>query len=171
MIDRKTELEIEHRINRRWLDDVLAQDATAIHLLKVRQEVIEAVLKGMEQPVRLGATAFDTGTGPSWEPKEASDGCNAELLPRCSKLDGSTLSIVPAYTEAGYFTEANCVTIRDAEGRMALYVPHHPLPAPPSGVRCSTCGKTVEEAGNQSACSNSWHLTYAPSVVAPEGEK
>jgi hypothetical protein len=49
---------------------------------------------------------------------------NPELLPRCDKLDGSTLKIVPSYTEAGYFTEANCVTIEDEEGRRAIYVPY-----------------------------------------------
>lgn len=43
-------------------------------------------------------------------------------LPRCEKLDGSTLRIVPAYTEAGQFCEANCVTITDGE-RTAIYVP------------------------------------------------
>jgi hypothetical protein len=43
-------------------------------------------------------------------------------VPRCEKLDGSTLSIVPAYTEAGMFMQANCVTITDGE-RTAVYVP------------------------------------------------
>jgi len=43
-------------------------------------------------------------------------------LPRCDKMDGSTLRIVPSYTEAGMFCEANCVTITDGE-RTALYVP------------------------------------------------
>jgi hypothetical protein len=43
-------------------------------------------------------------------------------LPRCERMDGSTLSIIPSYTEAGWFTEANCVTISDGE-RTALYVP------------------------------------------------
>ena len=47
----------------------------------------------------------------------------SELLPRCEKLDGSTLRIVSTYTEAGYFCEANCVTIEDKEGRRALYAP------------------------------------------------
>ena len=47
---------------------------------------------------------------------------NPELLPRCGNLDGSSLKIVPSYTEAGYFTEANCITIADEEGRKALYV-------------------------------------------------
>jgi hypothetical protein len=28
-------------------------------------------------------------------------------LPRCPELDGSTLRIVPSYTEAGAFTEAS----------------------------------------------------------------
>jgi hypothetical protein len=45
-----------------------------------------------------------------------------ELLPRCPALDGSTLRIVPAYTEAGQFCEANCVTVTDGE-RTAVYVP------------------------------------------------
>lgn len=43
-------------------------------------------------------------------------------IPRCERMDGSTLSIVPAYTEAGKFKEANCVTITDGE-RSAVYVP------------------------------------------------
>jgi hypothetical protein len=43
-------------------------------------------------------------------------------LPRCDKMDGSTLRIVPSYIEAGMFREANCVTITDGE-RTALYVP------------------------------------------------
>jgi hypothetical protein len=48
-----------------------------------------------------------------------------QQLPRCQKLDGSTLSIVPDYTEAGAYKEANCVTITDGE-RTAVYVPHEP---------------------------------------------
>ena len=44
-------------------------------------------------------------------------------IPRCPKLDGSTLRIVPAYTEAGEFGEANCITIADGE-RTVVYVPH-----------------------------------------------
>lgn len=36
-------------------------------------------------------------------------------------LDGE-LRIVPAYVEAGWFTEANCVTLTDGE-RRAVYVP------------------------------------------------
>jgi hypothetical protein len=47
-------------------------------------------------------------------------------LPRL--LDGEGLSIVPAYTEAGYFGEANVVTITDGE-RTALYVPLSPTRA------------------------------------------
>jgi len=43
-------------------------------------------------------------------------------LPRCEKLDGSSLRIVPAYTEAGQFCEANAVTITDGE-RTAVYIP------------------------------------------------
>lgn len=46
----------------------------------------------------------------------------SEQLPRCDNLDGSSLRIVPAYTEAGRFCEANCVTITDGE-RTAVYVP------------------------------------------------
>ena len=49
-----------------------------------------------------------------------------EQLPRCGKLDGSTLKIVPAYTEAGYFCEANCITVEDKDGRRAVYVPLEP---------------------------------------------
>lgn len=45
-----------------------------------------------------------------------------EDLPRCDKLDGSSLSILPAYTEAGMFCEANCLTVTDGE-RTAVYVP------------------------------------------------
>lgn len=56
--------------------------------------------------------------------KMENEAINQELLPRCGKLDGSTLKIVPSYTEAGYFTEANCVTIEDEEGRRAIYVPY-----------------------------------------------
>lgn len=43
-------------------------------------------------------------------------------LPRCEKMDGSSLRIVPAYTEAGQFCEANCITVTDGE-RTAVYVP------------------------------------------------
>ncbi len=43
-------------------------------------------------------------------------------LPRCEKLDGSTLRIVPAYTEAGMFCEANVITVTDGN-RTALYIP------------------------------------------------
>ncbi len=43
-------------------------------------------------------------------------------LPRCERMDGSGLRIVPSYTEGGWFSEANCVTISDGE-RTALYVP------------------------------------------------
>jgi hypothetical protein len=53
---------------------------------------------------------------------------NSELIPRCDKLDGSTLRIKPSYTEAGYFCEANCITVVDREGRTALYVPFKALP-------------------------------------------
>ena len=45
-----------------------------------------------------------------------------DQLPRCEKLDGSTLRIVPGYTEAGRYCEANCVTITDGT-RTAIYVP------------------------------------------------
>lgn len=47
---------------------------------------------------------------------------DAEDIPRCPELDGSTLRIVPNYTEAGWFAEANAVTITDGE-RTAIYVP------------------------------------------------
>ncbi len=46
----------------------------------------------------------------------------ANDLPRCHALDGSSLRIVPAYTESGEFGEANCITITDGE-RTAVYVP------------------------------------------------
>lgn len=45
-----------------------------------------------------------------------------EDLPRCENVDGSTLRIVSAYTEAGGYMEANCVTITDGV-RTAVYVP------------------------------------------------
>jgi hypothetical protein len=45
----------------------------------------------------------------------------AENIPRCPMLDGSTLRIVPADTEAGRFREANCITVTDGE-RTAVYV-------------------------------------------------
>lgn len=43
-------------------------------------------------------------------------------LPRCDKLDGSSLRIVPAYTEAGRYCEANCIMVTDGE-RTAIYAP------------------------------------------------
>lgn len=48
---------------------------------------------------------------------------NRQELPRCTDMDGSTLKIVPAYTEAGYFQEANCITVTDGE-RTAIYIPY-----------------------------------------------
>ena len=53
----------------------------------------------------------------------------AEAIPRCLVLDGSTLKIVPAYTEAGWFTEANCITVTDGE-RTAVYVPYKTVREP-----------------------------------------
>jgi hypothetical protein len=50
-------------------------------------------------------------------------------LPRCGRMDGSTLRIVPSYTEAGWFTETNCLTITDGE-RTAVYVPYKVLEGP-----------------------------------------
>ena len=47
--------------------------------------------------------------------------------PRCEKMDGSSLRIVPSYTEAGMFQEANCLTVTDGE-RTAVYVLHHTVP-------------------------------------------
>ena len=44
-----------------------------------------------------------------------------ELAPRCDELDGSTLRIVPFYTEAGYFCEAQCIRIVDKDGREGIY--------------------------------------------------
>jgi hypothetical protein len=38
-------------------------------------------------------------------------------------LESESLRIFPAYVEAGYFSEANCVTLIDIEGRKAVYVP------------------------------------------------
>jgi hypothetical protein len=46
----------------------------------------------------------------------------AHEIPRCPRLDGSTLRIVPAYTEAGQYGEANCLTVTDGE-RTVVYVP------------------------------------------------
>jgi hypothetical protein len=54
----------------------------------------------------------------------------SENLPRCDKLDGSTLRIVPAYTEAGRYAEANCITVTDGE-RTAVYVPYRIVGAQP----------------------------------------
>jgi hypothetical protein len=48
----------------------------------------------------------------------------ASVLPRCDRLDGSSLRIVPAYTEAGRYGEANCITVTDGE-RTAVYVQQH----------------------------------------------
>lgn len=53
---------------------------------------------------------------------QISKSIKAQDLPRCIEMYGSTLKIVPACTEAGYFQEANCVTITDGE-RTAIYVP------------------------------------------------
>jgi hypothetical protein len=46
----------------------------------------------------------------------------AHEIPRCPNLDGSSLFIVPAYTEAGFYCEANCITVTDGE-RTVVYVP------------------------------------------------
>lgn len=46
----------------------------------------------------------------------------ADQIPRCEELDGSTLRILPAYTEAGQFCEARCIMVTDGE-RTAVYVP------------------------------------------------
>jgi len=46
----------------------------------------------------------------------------SESIPRCDNLDGSTLKILPAYTEAGQYCEARCLTITDGV-RTAVYVP------------------------------------------------
>ena len=43
-------------------------------------------------------------------------------------LSPDTLHIVPAYVEAGWFSEANCVTLTDGE-RTVLYVPLMPQPS------------------------------------------
>ena len=37
---------------------------------------------------------------------------------RIDKLDLVALKIVPAYVEAGYFSEAHCVTLSDGAGSM-----------------------------------------------------
>jgi hypothetical protein len=38
-------------------------------------------------------------------------------------LEPENLRIFPAYVEAGFFSEANCVTLIDIEGRKVIYVP------------------------------------------------
>jgi hypothetical protein len=43
-------------------------------------------------------------------------------IPRCASMDGTSLYIVPAYTEAGMYCEANCITVTDGE-RTVVYVP------------------------------------------------
>lgn len=45
----------------------------------------------------------------------------AEDVPRCSKMDGSTLTIIPNDVDAGWFGEANSITVTDGE-RTAVYV-------------------------------------------------
>jgi hypothetical protein len=60
------------------------------------------------------------------------DGIDPAALPRCDKLDGSTLRIVPSYTEAGQFCEANCLTVTDGE-HTAIYVPHRVVQNPDQG--------------------------------------
>ena len=50
-------------------------------------------------------------------------------IPRCEAMDGTGLTIVHAYTEAGYFQEANAVTLTDGT-RTAIYVPIRPFPKP-----------------------------------------
>lgn len=58
---------------------------------------------------------------------QTSETIRHEDLPRCTEMDGSTLKIVPAYTEAGYYQEANCITVTDGE-RVAVYVPYKVIP-------------------------------------------
>lgn len=58
----------------------------------------------------------------SERPRTITQEIEPEDIPRCPELDGSTLRIVPEYTEAGWFTEANVITVTDGE-RTALYVP------------------------------------------------
>lgn len=50
---------------------------------------------------------------------EARDAFQARL-PRSRDLNGAGLTIVPAYTEAGRYSEANCITVTDGE-RVAVY--------------------------------------------------
>jgi len=52
-------------------------------------------------------------------------------IPRCEAMDGTGLAIVPAYTEAGYFQEANVVMITDGT-RTAIYAPVRTIPSPTS---------------------------------------
>jgi hypothetical protein len=56
---------------------------------------------------------------------------DAEHIPRCPEMDGSTLRIVPDYTEAGWFCEANVITVTDGE-RTAIYVPLRAVRIPES---------------------------------------
>ena len=77
---------------------------------------------------------------------------NNELIPRCEKLDGSTLRIVHTYTEAGYFCEANCITIEDTEGRRALYGPVKELPSVTPRAFCREHKMFVNDALECTAC-------------------
>lgn len=56
-------------------------------------------------------------------------------IPRCEAMDGTGLTIVPAYTEAGYFQEANAVTLTDGT-RTAIYAPVRTTPTPPLPESC-----------------------------------
>jgi hypothetical protein len=65
---------------------------------------------------------FDDSGDASHDPPEVPDVISQEDLPRCQKLNGSSLSVVPGNIEPGAFCEANCVTITDG-AREAVYVP------------------------------------------------
>jgi len=89
----------------------------------------------------------------------------APELPRCPKLDGSTLRIVPAYTEAGLRCEANCVTLTDGE-RTAVYVPRDA--GPPAMVWRLDENDPEAMAALRKAAAESWTSPYVLSPVAPD---
>ena len=105
--------ETENRAVARDLDAILT-----------RQSVLSRRLAAGEFPdvvvVCTRASAPPPALVPSPDPARASE--PGETLPRCDRLDGSSLSIVPGNIEAGRFCEAQAVTITDGT-RSAVYVP------------------------------------------------
>lgn len=103
--------------------------------------VADAVAAAERQLVNAGDPHADVRA--VWAAEEVGDGIRRgvrptgeavdhERLPRCDNLDGSSLRIAPAYTEAGYFCEANAVTITDGV-RTAVYAPVTTAPGTTSG--------------------------------------